>query len=66
MSLHLKAGPRRGLVKLRRLLDLKRTYPPAPFQKAVEEASITGFTIWPDWKNDSEKTLEAIFSSFHD
>ena len=28
----------RGLVKLRRLLDLKRTYPPVPFQKAVEEA----------------------------
>ena len=28
----------RGIVKLRRLLDLKRTYPPAPFQKAVEEA----------------------------
>ena len=26
------------VVKLRRLLDLKRTYPPAPFQKAVEEA----------------------------
>jgi transposase len=28
----------RGIVKLRRLLDLKRTYPPGPFQKAVEEA----------------------------
>ena len=28
----------RGIVKLRRLLDLKRTYPPAPFRKAVEEA----------------------------
>ena len=28
----------RGIVKLRRLLDLKRTYPPASFQKAVEEA----------------------------
>lgn len=28
----------RGLIKLRRLLDLKRTYPPAPFLKAVEEA----------------------------
>lgn len=28
----------RGLVKLRRLLDLKRTYPAAPFLKAVEEA----------------------------
>lgn len=28
----------RGLVKLRRLLDLKRTYPTAPFIKAVEEA----------------------------
>ena len=28
----------RGLVKLRRLLDLKRTYPAAPFIKAVEEA----------------------------
>jgi len=28
----------RGIVKLRRLLDLKRTYPAAPFIKAVEEA----------------------------
>jgi transposase len=28
----------RGIVKLRRLLDLKRTYPAAPFLKAVEEA----------------------------
>ena len=28
----------RGLVKLRRLLDLKRTYPAAPFLKAIEEA----------------------------
>ena len=28
----------RGIVKLRRLLDLKRTYPPGPFQKAVEDA----------------------------
>jgi transposase len=28
----------RGTVKLRRLLDLKRTYPAAPFMKAVEEA----------------------------
>lgn len=28
----------RGLVKLRRLLDLKRTYPRAPFHAAVEEA----------------------------
>lgn len=28
----------RGLVKLRRLLDLKRTYPSTPFLKAVEEA----------------------------
>ena len=28
----------RGIVKLRRLLDLKRTYPAAPFLKAVSEA----------------------------
>lgn len=28
----------RGLIKLRRLLDLKRTYPATPFLKAIEEA----------------------------
>lgn len=28
----------RGVVKLRRLLDLKRTYPSAPFLKAIDEA----------------------------
>ncbi len=28
----------RGIVKLRRLLDLKRTYPQVPFHKAVEDA----------------------------
>jgi hypothetical protein len=28
----------RGIVKLRRLLDLQRTYPSAPFRKSVAEA----------------------------
>ena len=32
----------RGLVKLRKLLDLKRTYPKQPFMKAIEDANLYG------------------------
>ena len=37
-----KRAPGRGVAKLKRLLTLKRTYPPAPFLAAIEQAAHYG------------------------
>jgi len=37
-----KRAPGRGVAKLKRLLTLKRTYPPEPFLAAIEQAAHYG------------------------
>ncbi len=58
-----KRAPGRGVAKLKRLLTLKRTYPPEPFMAAIEQAAHYGLY---DLNRLEALILKQVSGSFFD
>jgi hypothetical protein len=58
-----KRAPGRGVAKLRRLLELKRTYPAEPFLAAIEQALHYGLF---DLRRLERLILERVAGDFFD